>query len=286
MQLPEIASLGVLAPRYDALLCDVWGVVHNGRRPFMDACAALARFRAERGPVALITNSPRPSSEIPGQFRQIGVPDGICDAIITSGDVTRTELEKRAPGLVHKIGPGRDEPIYAGLALEDAPLAEADFISCTGLGDEYRETAQDYRERLRPAAERGVVMVCANPDIVVHVGEHLIPCAGAVGEVYAALGGPVVLAGKPYRPIYDLALARLAQIMGGAPDKARILAVGDGAMTDIGGANGAGIDACFIAAGIHRDILGPDGRPDAAAVAAELARAGAHARWAARDLEW
>lgn len=286
MILPEIVSLRDIAPHYDALLCDVWGVVHNGRQHFPEACAALQRFRAERGPVALITNSPRPSSEIPAQFRQIGVPDGICDAIVTSGDVTRAELEKRRGQRVHKIGPARDEPIYAGIELEPAPLDRADFISCTGLDDEYSETAEDYRDRLRPAAERGLAMVCANPDIVVHVGERLIPCAGAVGEVYAALGGAVVLAGKPYAPIYDLTFSRLAEIMGRTPDKSRLLAVGDGAMTDIGGANGAGIDAYFIAGGIHRDAMGLDGGPNPVVVAAELARSGAHARWAARDLIW
>jgi HAD superfamily hydrolase (TIGR01459 family) len=284
--IPEIASLRAIAPHYDALLCDVWGVVHNGRHPFDEACAALQRFRAERGPVALITNSPRPSSEIPAQFRLIGVPDGVCDVIVTSGDVTRTELEKRRGQRVYKIGPGRDEPIYAGIGLIPAPLEGADFISCTGLDDEYNETGEDYRERLRPAAARGLPMVCANPDLVVHVGEHLIPCAGAVGEVYADLGGEVIMAGKPHRPIYDLTLQRLAGLMGRTPDKARLLAVGDGTATDIKGANGAGIDAYFIAGGIHRDALGPDGEPDAARTAAELARRGVHARWAARDLVW
>ncbi len=272
------AALGEIAPHYDALLCDVWGVVHDGRRPFADACAALARFRAERGPVVLITNSPRPSSEIPAQFRRIGVPEGLCDAIITSGDVTRAELARRAGQRVHKIGPERDTPIYAGLDLIESSIETADFISCTGLDDEYAETPDDYRGLLRAAAGRGLPMVCANPDLVVHVGDVLIPCAGALAAVHGEYGGEVVMAGKPYPPIYDLALRRLREITDRDIPPARLLAIGDGVPTDIAGANAAGIDALFIADGVHRDAPG--------GAAAALAAAGAQARYTAGRLVW
>ncbi len=282
---PEIADLGAIAPHYDALLCDVWGVIHNGRSPFLPACEALQRFRAERGPVVLITNSPRPSPEIPAQFRQIGVPDGVCDAIVTSGDVTRAELEKRAGQRFFKIGPGRDEPIYRGLDLIDAPLDQADFISCTGLNDDMTEQPEDYRALLDGAAARGLAMVCANPDIVVHVGDRLIPCAGALAQIHAEAGGTVVMAGKPHRPIYDLTLQRLTEIAGAPVAADRIVVVGDGIATDVAGGNAAGLDVDFIAGGVHRGALG-EGGADARAVAAELARAGAHARWAAAALAW
>jgi HAD superfamily hydrolase (TIGR01459 family) len=283
---PEIAGLGAIAARYDALLCDVWGVVHDGRQPFWDACSALARFREERGPVALVSNSPRPSSGIPPQFAAIGLPEGICDAIVTSGEVTRAELAARAPGAVFKIGPERDERIYDGIALEEAPLEEADFISCTGLIDDRAEDPEQYRGMLARGVQRGLVMVCANPDLVVHVGDHLIPCAGALAEIYAELGGAVVMAGKPHPPIYRLAFAKLAELTGARVDPARVLAVGDGAATDIAGANAAHLDAMFITGGIHRGALGEGGAPDAETLGAELARAGVHARWAARALAW
>lgn len=282
----EIADLGAIAPRYDALLCDVWGVVHDGRSPFLPACEALMRFRAERGPVIMVSNSPRPSSGIPPQFAQIGVPDGICDAIVTSGEVTRHELAARAPGRVFKLGPERDERIYDGLELQPVDLEQADFISCTGLFDDRSEQPEDYRGLLARGAERGLVMVCANPDLVVHVGDALVPCAGALAAIYRELGGTVVMAGKPHRPIYDLAFANLAELTGAAPDPARVLAVGDGAATDLAGAAAAGVDGMFIAGGIHRDALAADGSLDAAAVARELARAGTQARWAAAALTW
>ncbi len=282
-----LQGLAEIAPAYDALLCDVWGVVHNGREAFQPACAALARFKAERGPVILISNAPRPSTDVLPQLTALGVPDAAWSAVVTSGDATRALLAARAPGPAWPIGPERDAPLYAGLGLTFAGPDEAAFISCTGPVDDTTETPEDYREPLRPAAERGLVMICANPDRVVQRGDALVPCGGALADVYAELGGQVIMAGKPHAPIYDLALERAGELAGRPIARERVLAIGDGVATDLAGAAEQGIDALFIAHGIHAaEMAGADGRMDPRAIGAFLHREGGRAKFAMAALAW
>lgn len=273
-----------VAGHYDAALCDVWGVVHNGRSAFARATDALVRFRAMGKPVILLTNAPRPGFVIPPQLDRLGVPRAAWDAIVTSGDVSHAEIAARAPGPMFKLGPEKDLDLYAGLAVDFvADMAAARTIVCTGPFDEARETPEDYRGRLADAIAAGAEMICVNPDKIVRFGDRLIYCAGALAELYAELGGRVITAGKPHAPIYAAALARLAEIAGRAMDPARVLAIGDGHETDVLGANRAGIDCLFIAAGIHAGRLADF---SVATLEAILAEAGARAQFAARELGW
>lgn len=260
-----ISALSDLADRYDALLCDIWGVIHNGQDAFPDACAALSRWRAEVGPVILISNAPRPKSEIFPQLAALGAPASAWTDIVTSGDVTRAELQRRAPGPAWRIGPERDAPLYAGIDLPEADLETARFISCTGPFDDDVETAEDYRERFVRAVARGLPMVCANPDIVVQRGDRLIPCGGALAALYAELGGEVLMAGKPYAPIYDAAI-NLARAAKPDLDRGRVLCIGDGVVTDVRGANAQDLHVLYVAGGIAgADLLMADGTLDLAA---------------------
>jgi HAD superfamily hydrolase (TIGR01459 family) len=275
-----IAGLSDLAARYDALLCDVWGVIHNGRESFPAACAALARFRAERGPVILISNSPRPCGPVIEQLDGLSVPREAWSEIVTSGDATRLLLAERAPGPAWKIGPDRDDPLYEGLGVEFADLDHARFISVTGPFDDENDEPADYRDRFCAAIARNLEMICANPDIVVQRGEKLIYCGGALAQLYESLGGQVTMAGKPYPAIYELSLARTAA------DPARVLCIGDGLPTDVRGANARGLDVLFVASGIHGgETIGPDGL-NGAAVADLLHQAGLTANYAIADLVW
>ena len=282
-----VSRLSDIADRYDVLLCDVWGVIHNGRESFPEACAALATFARERGPVVLISNAPRPSADVLPQLDALGVPRSAWQAFVSSGDATRVLLAERAPGPAWAIGPARDAPLYAGLDLQFSGPEDAAFISCTGPEDDERETPEDYRARLELCARRGLTMICANPDRVVQRGDRLIYCGGALADLYAGLDGPVLMAGKPYAPIYDLCIAEAEGLLGRTVDRARILCVGDGIPTDVRGAADQGLDCLFIASGIHgAETLGADGRPDPALTAALLAREGAHAPLAMGMLTW
>jgi HAD superfamily hydrolase (TIGR01459 family) len=282
-----VSRLADIAGRYDVLLCDVWGVIHNGRESFPEACAALATFARARGPVVLISNAPRPSADVLPQLDALGVPRTAWQAFVSSGDATRVLLAERAPGPAWAIGPARDAPLYAGLGLEFSGPEDAAFIACTGPEDDERETPEDYRARLEVCARRGLTMICANPDRVVQRGDRLIYCGGALADLYAGLDGPVLMAGKPYAPIYDLCVAEAEALLGRAVDRRRILCVGDGIPTDVKGAADQGLDCLFIASGIHgAETIGPDGRPDPALTAALLAREGAHAPLAMGMLTW
>lgn len=281
-----ITGLSAVADRYDVLLSDVWGVIHNGRESFKDACAALVRWRAERGPVILISNAPRPSSAVHSQLDQLGVPREAWSAFISSGDATRILLSARAPGPAWAIGPDKDAALYEGLDLAFSGPEGAAFISCTGPYDDDVEGPDDYEARFKVALERGLPMICANPDIVVQKGDRLIYCGGALAQRYEEMGGQVIMAGKPHAPIYDLCLAEAQLILGRPLDRARVLCIGDGIATDAKGANRQGLDLLFVASGIHgAETIGPDGL-DAAAVEALLSREGAHAAHAMADLAW
>ncbi|MEM8785984.1 MAG: TIGR01459 family HAD-type hydrolase [Pseudomonadota bacterium] len=252
-----IDGLHAIAPGYDALLCDVWGVVHNGRVAFDGVAACLERFRAERGPVFLLTNAPRPASVLPPQLARIGISEACYDGIVTSGDATHFELSRRAPGVVFHLGPDRDLGLFDGLELrQTSSVEEADFVLCSGLRDDVRETPADYQDELAAMQALGHTMVCANPDIQVVRGSDLIYCAGALAEAYRAIGGEVAYCGKPHGPIYDLAMRRIEAVRPGI-SRDRVLAVGDGPKTDVRGANRQGIDCLFILGGIHaRDMAG------------------------------
>jgi HAD superfamily hydrolase (TIGR01459 family) len=278
--LPELSAV---VDRYDAVFCDVWGVIHNGRQHFPAAARALQSWRAAGKTVILLTNVPKPRGPIPAQLDRLAFPRDAYDAIVTSGDAIRAELRLRAPGPMHKIGPPHDKSLWEGLGLEFAPLEDARFIGISGLNDD-RETPEAYADLLRQARERDLELLCANPDIVVRVGNDLIWCAGAIARDYAALGGRVVLAGKPHKPIYDLAFRELESLTGKPVDKTRILCIGDGVTTDILGANAAGLDSLFIASGMHGEALWTNGALDPAKVEAALAAEGARATYVMSEL--
>jgi HAD superfamily hydrolase (TIGR01459 family) len=287
MTAPKLAAgLSQLTDGYEVLLCDVWGVIHNGRESFPAACAALARFRAERGPVVLISNSPRPAGPVIEQLDGLDVPREAWSHIVTSGDATRLLLAERAPGPAWLIGPERDATLYEGLGLEASDLDDARFISVTGPYDDENDEPADYRDRFCLAVERGLEMICANPDIVVQRGEKLIYCGGALAQLYESLGGRVTMAGKPYPAIYELSLAKAQEALDRPLDRSRVLCIGDGLPTDIRGANARGLDVLFVASGIHGgETIGPDGL-NVPAVEDLLRQDGLSATYAIADLVW
>ncbi len=274
----SVTRLGDIAEHYDVLLCDIWGVIHNGRVPYHAACQALERFRAEQGPVILISNSPRPAIAIPEQFANVGVRGEIYDAIVTSGDATIDELARRAPGPAFKLGPERDDVIYDALDMHFSDLDDAAFIACTGLFDDDTETPEDYRALLTHARDLALPLICANPDVRVRRGDKIIYCGGALAQLYEQLGGEVIYAGKPHAPIYRLARAWMLEIMGYAVPQDRVLVIGDNIFTDLLGAQQEDYDCLFIADGLHEEKAGPLG--------ALLAKHGISARYMAPQLIW
>ena len=275
----------LLADRYDVLLCDVWGVVHNSIVAFPQAAEALARFRQRGGAVVLITNAPRPGTIVGHYLDKLGLPRSSYDAIMASGDVTRGVIARRQ-GSVYHLGPERDLPIFQGLDLQFAPPHRADFAVCTGLFNDDTETPDDYRDLLAVMRARDMFMLCANPDLVVERGEKLIYCAGALADVYAALGGEVFYAGKPYAPIYEEALAIAQAVRGTEIRSERVLAIGDSIRTDLKGARDFGLDCLFVTAGIHSEEFGGRDSPDLAALAEAFRNAGVMPTAITRRLAW
>jgi HAD superfamily hydrolase (TIGR01459 family) len=283
---PFLEKFSELAGSYDAVLSDVWGVVHNGVAATESACEALKRFRDKGGTVILITNAPRPGLVVTKFIDKVGVPHNAYDDIVSSGDVTRSVMAERSGKNVFHIGPERDLPIFEGLDLNFVPVEQADYVVCTGLADDETETPDSYRPLLSEIRDRGLFMVCGNPDLVVERGDKLLYCAGAIADLYRTLGGEVLYAGKPYRPIYDLALDRVMRKRGAAPPLSRVLAIGDSVRTDLKGAIDRGLDCLFVTAGIHAEELGGRNAPDPDAVRRIFADAGVTPTAVMRRLAW
>ena len=245
-----IASLDEVAMSYPVIFSDIWGVLHDGVTPFLELASALSRARANGAVVVLITNAPRPMAEIVAQLTSIGVPEDAWDRIVTSGDVTR-ELIRGGPRKVFHLGPVRDLTLYDGLDVETVEEFEADVVVCTGFFDDETETLEDYAPMLQRLRSRNLPFVCANPDIVVERGHRLIWCAGALARDYGQLGGRTLIAGKPFRPIYDAAMSEAADALGRDALVGDVLAIGDGMLTDVKGAADYGFDILYISGGIH-----------------------------------
>ena len=275
-----------LAAGYDAVLSDVWGVIHNGVVATPAACDALARFRKAGGTVMLITNAPRPGAVVVKFLDKVGVPHEVYDGIVSSGDVTRSVMAERPDKAVFHIGPERDLPIFDGLGLRFVPLEQAEYVVCTGLRDDEVETPETYRAELSELRRRNMFMLCGNPDLVVERGDRLIYCAGALADLYGTLGGKVLYAGKPHRPIYDLALGRVASVRGAPLPKQRVLAIGDSVRTDLKGATEFGLDCLFVTAGIHAEELGDRHDPNLAALNKMFADAGVAPKAVTSRLVW
>lgn len=256
-----------LLARYPVLFCDVWGVLHDGMREYAAAGDALERYRAGGGIVVLVSNAPTPAASVARVLDEKHVRRSAWDAIVSSGDITRQHLIARGYGAIHHIGPDRSLPLFEGVAARLVELDAADAVVCTGLVHDLTETGESYRHRLLGAHARRLPFVCANPDLIVEVGGQLLPCAGAVGVVYEDIGGEVYWAGKPHAPAYQLAFATASQIAGRTIAAREILAIGDAAATDLAGAARAGIDALFIAGGIHRAAVMLQGVIEASALA-------------------
>ena len=280
-----------LAPNYDAVLSDVWGVVHNGVAATPPACEALTRFREKGGSVVLISNAPRPGEGVIKFLDHLKVPRSVYDGIVTSGDVTRDVVAQRAGQSLFLIGPERDHSIFTGLDAPFTTAEDAAYVVCTGLFDDEVETPDDYRDLLAQLRARNLFMLCGNPDVVVERGDRLIYCAGALADAYAALGGEVYYAGKPHKPLYDLALAetakaRAARSLVPQVPLNRVLAIGDLVRTDLKGAHDLGVDCLFVTAGIHAEELGHRDDPDPEALRTMFAAAGQMPKAVTRSLVW
>jgi HAD superfamily hydrolase (TIGR01459 family) len=276
-----------LAANYDVVLSDVWGVTHNGISAFPEACAALTRYRENGGTVILITNAPRRGEAVAKQLDELfHVPRSAYDGIASSGDVTCGVMAQRPDQSVFHLGPQRDISIFEGLNVRFAGVEEADYVVCTGLFNDDVETAESYRDMLGVMRRRKLFMLCANPDVVVDRGDRLVYCAGAIADLYGSLGGEVLYAGKPYRPIYEMALAKAEKVRSAKAPLSRVLAIGDSVRTDLKGAARFGIDCLFVTAGIHAEELGDRDAPDVARLAGMFAEAGTEARAVTRTLVW
>ncbi len=288
--IPVSPGVAALAARYDVLILDLWGVVHDGVAPYPGALDCLARLRDAGKHVVIVSNAPRPAARVVEVLRGMAIDDALYGRVVTSGDAVRAAFVRRADpwyaGLGRAylfLGKESDGDLLEGLDYRAvAGVEDADFVLNAGLAAA-TEGVEDYDEVLRRARARALPMVCANPDLVVVRGGRREPCAGALALRYAELGGAVRYEGKPHRLIYELCFEGLTGI-----DRRRILAVGDVLETDIAGARGAGIDSLLVTGGVLADAWGArrDAPPDPARLAAACAQARATPTFAAATFAW
>lgn len=281
-----ITSLSEISQNYDALFVDLWGCVHNGVAAMPEAVAALQTYRKTGGLVILVTNAPRPRASVERQIAKLGVPEDAWDSIATSGDSARTAMFRGVIGSkVYFIGEPHDhrffdppEHLEDPLEIQRVPLTEAEGIACTGPFDPFADPSVNRADFLY-AKQKGMKLLCANPDIVVDRGESREWCAGALAQLYTEMGGESLYFGKPHPPIYDLARRRMTGLRKRVADD-RILAIGDGIHTDIAGAMGEDIDSLFITGGLATAETKTSHQPDPEALKAYLQREMQHPTFA------
>jgi HAD superfamily hydrolase (TIGR01459 family) len=282
MTIRQVSGMRELAVRYDGVILDLWGVVHDGTAPFPGVLDCLERLIAAGKRIVLLSNAPRRADDVGRRIAQIGVPAGLYHGIMSSGEEAWQFLAERSDpfyaGLGRKclhICSDRDLEIREGLGLDFVETPEAaDFILNTGPA-EWEDTIADYDAVLRAAQVRGLAMVCANPDLIVmHRGQPAL-CAGALAEHYETIGGTVRWHGKPHPSVYESCLPLL-----GIEDKSRLLVIGDSLRTDIAGAKAAGIGSLFVTGGVHAGEFADPGAVEKALGEAELSPIGVAARFA------
>lgn len=274
-----ITALSDISDRYDAAFVDLWGCVHDGVKAYPEAVAALQAFRARGGTVVLLTNAPRPRADVRRQIAGFGVPEDAYDTIATSGDSARVAMFQGAIGskVLFMGNQATDNGFFTPphvvenpVAIEIVPLEQAEGIACLGPDDPQADPEVN-RPVFLYAKQKGLKLLCANPDIVVDRGGVREWCAGALARLYTEMGGESLYFGKPHPPIYDLARRRLSEIGKLCPDS-RILAIGDGVHTDIDGAMGEDIDSLLISGGLAAEETKTTHQPDPAALEAYLQR--------------
>ena len=246
----SINGLSEVFALYDGFILDLWGVVHDGVAPFPDTLIALAALKKTNKKVWLLSNAPRRVYMVAEKLSEMGITPDMYGGLLTSGEACWQALRS---GLIEKWGRrclhigqlGRDSSLYEGLDIEVVTdPTQADFILNSGVED-FSDTADKYQPLLKNCAARGLPMLCANPDKIVHFGDKLVVCAGTLADNYALMGGEIVYYGKPYRDVYSFCLQEMGT--------KRVLAVGDSMLTDIAGATGAGLDSVLVTSGIHRE---------------------------------
>ena len=276
-----INALAEVSDKYAAVFCDLWGCLHNGVEPFPQAVCALQNYRAGGGIVVLLTNAPRHQGSVEKQLSNMNLPRNSWDMIVSSGDAARDAMFRGIVGQkVWFMGEKHDLSFFDPIpgmadpkAIEQVELAQAEGIVCCGPFDPFADP-DTLRPELLFAKQKGMKLLCANPDLVVDRGETREHCAGAVAALYTEMGGESLYFGKPHPPIYDLARTRLAAL-GRDITNARILAIGDGINTDISGAMGEDIDSLFVTGGLaatetKTDQNGPDPEATKAFIAAHM----------------
>ncbi len=248
-----IRHLSDIAGRYDGFILDLWGVVHDGERPYPDVIATLREMKRAKRRIWLLSNAPRRAWVVADKLAQMGIDAGLYDGLLTSGEATWQALRDRyleeyGRKFFHLGRKEADRSLYEEIDAEKvATPEEADFVLNSGVV-EFTDTANQYRAVLEKCAALGLPMICANPDRIVHVGAQLVVCAGTLAEMYEGMEGKVAWFGKPYRAVYSHCLMAMGS--------QRVAAVGDSMITDIAGATGAGLDSILVTSGIHREELG------------------------------
>ncbi len=258
VSIPIVTGIGGWADRYDALILDLWGVIHNGLAAYPAVPDCLTRARAAGMQILFLSNAPRRSKEVVKRLTELGIAPSAYDHIVTSGDLVRDALMVRDDPFYaalgrdyYHLGPERDWGLMEDMDYRAVAFEDASFVVNTGLFEDETETVADYEAFVAAALERALPMVCVNPDRWVMRGERLLPCAGVLAEVYEDRGGPTSYRGKPYAAAYEACFKAFGEI-----DRERVLAIGDSLHTDIAGAHAVGVDVVFVTSGIHAKTLG------------------------------
>ena len=238
----KLNHLSEVFNNYDTYIIDLWGVVHNGIKLNSSAINAIEKLLSKGKKIVFLSNAPRPKLDVINFLKSLKMKEEHLKNVLTSGEAASKAIKSEKFGKkFYHLGPARDNSLFKGLEKNKSDIENCDYILCTGLFDDIEEDLNYYKKLLKNHISKK--LICTNPDLIVHRGNHQEYCAGKIASIFEEIGGTVKYFGKPYVDIYKLFLS----------DKERALAIGDNLRTDIKGANNMKIDSIFITNGVHRE---------------------------------
>ena len=251
-----IANFSEISNKYNAVICDLWGCLHNGVESFPEALKALEKFKSSNGKIVLVTNAPRPIANVEYQIAKLGIKETHYDMLLTSGELTSNYINNISGNQlsIFHIGGKRHHSIYKDMihekkiSIEIDNITHADLIVCTEPFDPSKDQLSDYGNTLKIGIDKDLTLLCANPDLVVDVGDKREMCAGSIASMYEEMGGKVIYFGKPHKNIYQKVYSFLNKF--GDSKAKSILCIGDGLTTDIRGANNEKLDSLLVVGGL------------------------------------
>ncbi len=230
-----------------AFLLDLDGVFYNDTQPIPGGAEVIAQLRRRGIPFRFVTNTTsKGRASLAKKLSSYGIPaeprEIFCPAVAAAGFLR----EKNASGAFFTTADTRGE--FDGVREDRLHPA---YVVLGDLGDDW--TYEKLNQVLRYLLN-GARLIALGMSRYWHANDGPRLDVGPIASAFSyATGQPPIVLGKPAKDFFLLALRDL-QV-----DPAQCVMVGDDIVTDIGGAQAAGLKTVLVRTGkfLPKDLEGP-----------------------------